>query len=198
MTSMTRRIVLMAMAVAMSAMMAASSGCAKRTEPSRPSSATDATGATGATGAPEAPADTSGAWLSVDDQVREAVFKHMFTHNASGMKDRAGVYFLAIDEGGGKRRDPSPALMARFAAQRPRVEPVSRADISFDQGVIHRQTGERGILFRIGAIKRVKDDVVEVEGGYHEGNLSASGNVYRVERIAGVWVVTGDKMEWIA
>ena len=185
----------------MTGMIAMAGGCAKRTEPARPdAAATPTTPATPSGASASAPASesTSTSWLSVDDQVREAVFRHLFIHNASGMKDSAQVYFLAIDEGGGKRRDPSPALMARFARQKPRVEPVSRADISFEKGAVHRETGERGLVFRVGAIKRVSDDVAEVEGGYYEGNLSASGNLFRVERNAGVWIVTSEKMQWIA
>lgn len=196
MTSIARRILLMVVAAAMTGTIAMAGGCAKRTTPSRPAAAA----------APEAPsvasasdsAATSTSWLPIDDQVREAVFRHLFTHNESSVKDRALVYFLAIDEGGGKRRDPSPALMAQFARQRPRVEPVSRADISFEKGAVHRDTGERGLVFRVSANKRVSDDVVEVEGGYYEGNLSASGNLFRVERKAGVWIVTDEKMQWIA
>lgn len=174
MTSMTRRLLLVvvAMAVAMVA-------------------ATTATMAM----APAASAASSA--LSVDDQVREAVFKHLFKQNASGMKERAAFYFLSLGDSD-KPQDPSPALMARFAEHRPRVEPVSRARISVEEGIRHRETGEKGIVFRVTAIKRVSDDVMEVEGGYHEGTLSASGNVFRVERKNGVWVVTDDKMQWIA
>jgi hypothetical protein len=207
-TPKTRRGLRMVLAAAMTGIMAMAGGCAKRTESSRPAAA-DAPAAAASPQTPSvAPAPTSApasaseststSWLSVDDQVREAVFRHLFVHNESGMKDSAQVYFLAIDEGGGKRRDPSPALMARFARQKPRVEPVSRADISFEKGAVHRETGERGLVFRVAAIKRVSDDVVEVEGGYYEGNLSASGTLFRVERNAGVWIVTSEKMQWIA
>jgi hypothetical protein len=200
MTFTMRRILLVAMAVAMIGMIAPASGCAKHPQPSRPAAAAPDTRsgeAASTSGAAPSTSDVAAATLSVDDQVREAVFRHQFKHNASGIKDRAAVYFLAIDEHG-KRRDPSPALMARFAQHRPRVEAVSRASGSFDEGVRHRETGEQGILFHVKAIKPVRDGVVEVEGGYYEGNLSSSGNFYRVERKAGVWVVTDDKMEWIA
>jgi hypothetical protein len=154
-------------------------GCAVATEPSQPAAAI----------APD---------LSVDDQVREAVFRYQFTHNASSQKDRAPVYFLALDDERDKPRDPSPALMARFAQHKPRVEPRSHADVSFDKGVIDRDTGERGLVFRVTSISFVSADVAVVEGGYYEANLSSSGNTYRVERKDGVWVVTEDKMQWIS
>ena len=131
--------------------------------------------------------------------MREAVFRYQFGHNGSGQKDRAAVYFLSLDtEFENKPQDPSPALMARFAQHKPRVEPRSHAQVSVDKGVVHRETGERGLIFRVTAITFVGADVAIVEGGYYEGNMSSSGNTYRVERKDGVWVVTDDKMEWIS
>jgi hypothetical protein len=194
---MTRRILLAATAAAMTvmAMMAMASGCATRTEPSRPAPAAATGTRSGSTAAASASASVS--TLSVDDQVREAVFRHLFAHNGSGSRDRAAVYFLSLGDVD-KPQDPSPALMARFAQHRPRVEAISRARVGFEEGVRHRDTGERGLVFGVNTIKRVSDDVVEVEGGYYEGNLSASGNFYRVERKAGVWVVTDDKMQWVS
>jgi hypothetical protein len=135
--------------------------------------------------------------LTVDDQVREAVFRYQFTHNASGMKERAPVYFLSLGEVGADQ-NPSAALMARFANHQPRVEPMSRASITLERGVRHRDTDERGLAFRVTSMKWVSADVVEVEGGYYEGSLSSSGNTYRVERTGGAWVVTGDTMHWIS
>jgi hypothetical protein len=44
----------------------------------------------------------------------------------------------------------------------------------------------------------VDEDKVLVNGGYYEGNLSASGNVYTVERKDHKWVVTKDQMLWIS
>jgi hypothetical protein len=195
MTSMTRRMVLAATAAAMTVTIAMAWGCAKRAEPSRPGAAPETSAVGTAPESASASAASSTSTLSVDDQVREAVFRHLFTHNASGMKDRAAVYFLSLAEIG-KSKDPSPALMARFAQHKPRVEAVSRARVSPDEGVRHRETGEPGLVFRVTAIKRVSNDVVDVECGYYEGNMSSSGNTYRVERKSGVWVVTDARMEW--
>jgi hypothetical protein len=197
---MTRRILRVAIAAAMTGMMgiaAMASGCAARTEPSSPAAGAPTSVSDAAAPAPAA-SNAAASTLSDDDQVREAVFRYLFTHNASGSKDRAAVYFLALGDGDEKQRDPSAALMARFAGHQPPVEPVSRARVGQFEGARHRGTGKSGIVFRISAIKRVSDDVVDVECGYYEGNLSASGEIYRVERKAGVWVVTEAKMQWIA
>jgi hypothetical protein len=42
------------------------------------------------------------------------------------------------------------------------------------------------------------DGSVDAVGGYYEANLSASGNVYRLKKINGKWVVVADEMKWIA
>jgi hypothetical protein len=195
MTFTTRRILLMAMAAAIAGMTVTATGCAKRTQPSSPAAAAPDT-------PPDADASASDAdasALSVDDQVREALFRYLFEHNESGSKDSAKVYFLAIVDERGKQQDPSREFLARFAGHRPRVEPVSRmASNATFEGVRHRETGDRGLLFHVGAITRVSDDAVEVEGGYYEANLSASGGTYLVERKDGVWVVTKPKMIWVA
>jgi hypothetical protein len=199
---MTRRILAATVAAiaAMTGMAAITSGCAMRTEASRPAAAapdTSSGAAASASGASASASDSASA-LSDDDQVREVLFRLLFKENASAMKDRAPIYFLAVADGLGKQRDPSSALMARFAGHRPRVERVSRAKVSSEEGARHRETGDPGLIFHVGLITRVSDDVVEAECGYYEGNLSASGGIYRVERKAGVWVVTGAKMQWIA
>lgn len=220
MTFTTRRILRVTMAAAIAGMMSTASGCAKHPQPASPAAAapdkpdtpdapakpdTPATpdknpgAAASASGAPPSSSDAAAAALSVDDQVREALFRYLFEHNESGSKDSAKVYFLAIVDEGGKQRDPSREFLARFAGHRPRVEPVSRmASNGTFEGVRHRETGDRGLLFHVGAITRMGDDAVEVEGGYYEANLSASGGTYLVERKDGVWVVTKPKMIWIA
>ena len=63
--------------------------------------------------------------------------------------------------------------------------------------VIHRESGRTGIIFWAASVEWVTDHIAEVEGGYHEAALSASGDTYRVER-RGRWFVTGHVMRWMA
>jgi hypothetical protein len=132
--------------------------------------------------------------VSFEDQVREAVFRYLF--KSEDPDKIAEVYFVAILDGD-KQRDASPALMKRFTGHRPRVVPASSAKVGFE-GAVQRDTGASGIVFHVGAIKRVSEDVLEVEAGHYTGNLSASGGTYRVERKDGVWVVTKWLAGWVA
>ena len=56
----------------------------------------------------------------------------------------------------------------------------------------------RNLRFSVAGVKWIDEITVEVEGGYYEGNLSSSGNVYRVHWLDGRWVVVGYKMNWIS
>jgi hypothetical protein len=126
------------------------------------------------------------------DDIREAVFRYQFEHNASGQKQNAKVYFLSL----GKDKEPGDAFIARFKDHKPPVKKLSQAQKTFE--VIDKETGERGLIFRAVTIKVIDANKVQVDGGYYEGGLSSSGNVYTVERKEGKWIVTKDQMLWIS
>jgi hypothetical protein len=52
--------------------------------------------------------------LGQEDDIREAVFRHQFDHNASGQQKTAHAYWLAIFVSE-KDSDPSAQFMKRFA-----------------------------------------------------------------------------------
>ncbi|MEJ7638905.1 MAG: hypothetical protein WKF75_13280 [Singulisphaera sp.] len=113
--------------------------------------------------------------------IYEAVFRHQFEHNSSAIQKDAKSYFLSV-----KDKDPSPALLKRFTGHKPPVNDGSKF-----------RTGQ-GLLFEIRSMKWLGDDAVEVLGGYYEHGLSASNNLYRVERRGARWVVTKDKLKGVA
>jgi hypothetical protein len=127
-----------------------------------------------------------------EDDIREAVFRYEFAHNASGQQQTAKVYFLSL----GKDTDPGDAFMSRFKDHKPPVKKRSQATGQFE--VIDKETGERGLIFRVTAIKRLDENKVVVDGGYYEAGLSSSGNTYTVERTEHKWGVTKDQMNWIS
>jgi hypothetical protein len=128
-----------------------------------------------------------------EEAIREAVFRYQFEHNASAQKQTAKVYFLSI----GDDKDPSDAFMARFDKHKPPVKKLSQAPGPLD--VNGKEIGDPGgLIFSVTTIEPVDEDKVLVNGGYYEGNLSASGNVYAVERKDHKWVVTKDQMLWIS
>ena len=125
--------------------------------------------------------------------VAEAVLRHLFDNNASGLRRGADYFFIALEKG-----DPPQEFLARFASERPLVLAVSQATSSALEGVKHKELGGRGLIFRISSIKWLDPNTAEVEGGYYEAGLSSSGNVYRVERRGGPWFVTKSEMRWIS
>jgi hypothetical protein len=125
------------------------------------------------------------------------VFRYQFQHNASGQRQTAGVYCLSLG-GLEASQNPSDELMSRFQSHEPPVKKVSQCTRSPVYGVQDKQTEKQGLIFRIDRISWVDDTEVEVEGGYYESGLSASGDFYRVVRKLGRWRVKEDRMLWIA
>ena len=126
------------------------------------------------------------------DDIREAVFRYEFENNASGQKRNAKVYFLSL----GKDKETDDAFIARFKDHKPPVKKRSQSKEDFE--VFDKETGERGLIFSAVTIKVVDANKVKVDGGYYEAQLSASGDVYTVERKDGKWIVTDDRMLWIS
>lgn len=137
-------------------------------------------------GAPPPPAGGS-------DDIREAVFRHLFQKNASGQQGGATVYCLQVEG----KKDPGPALMARFRQHTPPVVPASACTVG-PEGVRETATGKQGLLLRIDEIRKKGANQAEVNGGYFEAGLSASGNLYELSRENGRWVVRKDTMLWIS
>jgi hypothetical protein len=143
-----------------------------------------------------------------EDDIREVVFRYQFGKNASGQQQNTGVYCLEIvPRDLGKQPidpdysvnpvDPGEAFMKRFAGNQPAVKKGSECSQSVD-GVKDKATGASGLVFRVENIRWLKDTEVEVGGGYFEGGLSASGNVFKVAKESNKWVVKEDRMLWIS
>ena len=130
-----------------------------------------------------------------EDDIREAVFRHQFEHNASGQKQNANAYYLC---GPGKNRDLPADFMKRFATHKPPVRICSASHYDPNYGLVDNKTGRTGLSFHLGDVKWTSDSEVEVQGGYYEGNMSSSNNTYSVRKQNGKWVVTQDVMNTIA
>lgn len=131
-----------------------------------------------------------------DDDVREAVFRHLFDHNASGQQNAAKVFCLQIEG----KRDPPPELLRRFEGNRPPVKKASLCSFNpgHGRGGVEDETGAKGLIFRIDSIDHPTEDTATVEGGYFEAGLSASGNIYELVREGDRWIVKQDTMKWIS
>ena len=129
--------------------------------------------------------------LSEEDQIREAVFRHQFEYNASGLGKAANVYFLSVEG----YNDPSPLLLKQFDGHLPPVKPASASGSEPGTAqVLDRDSGLPGLIFWIEEIRWVSDDKVEVEGGYEEASESGSRNVYHLRKDGGCWEVVGSQM----
>jgi len=126
-----------------------------------------------------------------EDDIREAVFRWQFDHNVSGQQKRAKVYFLSVGE---KYGDPSDEFLKRFADNQPPVRKRSECTADAGKGVLDKKTGEQGLVFNVTRIQWKSDTEVEVEGGYYEAGLSASGNIYTLKKEQGKWKVVNDKL----
>lgn len=129
--------------------------------------------------------------------VREAVFRHQFEDNASGQQQSVAYYFLALGNPT-EREDPPPEFLKRFEGHTPKVVPVSQSTAADNSAVIHQDDGKRGLIFQITNLQWIDETTAEVQGGYYEGNVSASGNLYRVEKRGDEWVVTDDRVMWMS
>jgi hypothetical protein len=138
---------------------------------------------------------TDAARVNQENDIREAVFRHQFDHNASGQRTDAAVYCLSV---GSKETDPSDEFMKRFADHKPPVRKLSECNVDPVNGVVDKSTGKSGLIFRVTSITWVSDMEVGVAGGYYEAGLSSSGNTYTVRKEQGKWKVTADKMNWIS
>ena len=134
-----------------------------------------------------APADNNQAppdrTASTND-IAEAVFRYQFDHNASAIQKGAEKYCLSLPG----EKMPTAEFLKRFEGNRP---PVLAAD------QCERKSG-RSLFFRVQKLDWRKDNEVWVRGGYWEGNLSSSIEMFRVLNENGKWVVKGARMEAIS
>ncbi len=151
---------------------------------------------------PSPPPDDSTpyAWTHSTEEldILEATLRYFFENNASSNTNlgRGDFLFVALGEGEAGV-DPSPQLLARFADHAPPVMPASLMEMS-GGGVKHKDRGGNGTLFHIDRIRPADDNTVDVDCGYWEADLSASGNSYRLKKHGGSWVVVGGGMWWIS
>jgi hypothetical protein len=136
---------------------------------------------------------------SDEDAVRLTVFRHQ-VDDASAWHRSVPFVCLEVDQGG-QTRDPSPFIMAAMRGLRPPAVPVSSCEVAArGRGVFLKDDHAkgRGVIFRTEEVK-IDDEKATVTGGYYEANLSASGDIFTVERQSdSSWRVTDVKQQWVA
>jgi len=136
-------------------------------------------------------------WRTEDD-IREAVFRYQMQHIGADMRHKADAYYLSVTTFWFDW-SPSDGFLSRFMNQKPPVMPVSQCTAEAD-GVKNktRWWQNEGLILSVGSVKWISDREAEVEGGYFEHGTSASGNIYRVIKRHGRWVVVHDRLIWIS
>ena len=121
---------------------------------------------------------------AAEEEIAEAVFRRQFDHNASAIQKNAEKYCLSLPGD----RMPSAEFLKRFEGNQPPVVAADQCD---------RKSG-KNLFFRINAFNWREDGEVWVRGGYYEGNLSSSLELFQVVNENGKWIVKGQRMEAIS
>lgn len=127
----------------------------------------------------------------------EALYRHQIGNNASGGQRNVALLCLGAGTHPDRLSDPPAGLLARFSRNKPPVKGFSACrwnDIHWTD----RSTGAHAIVHYMTDLTCASATRCTAHGGYLEGNLSASGNRYELERKGGRWQVTADTMEWIS
>lgn len=128
----------------------------------------------------------------IDLDMAEAVFRYQFENNGSELYTDASAYFLEV-----RKTDPEDAFINRFKGLQPPVKKKSQCSTK-GMRVTDRKTGKRGLMFNVDKTAMTGADTAEAWGGYLEGELSASSNIYFLNRKNGKWSVEKDKVNWNA
>ncbi len=118
------------------------------------------------------------------EDIAEAVFRYQFDHNASALQKKAETYCLSLPG----ETMPSAELLRRFAGNHPPVAAANQCE----------RKGVKNLFFRVQKLDWHGDNEVWVRGGYWEGNLNSSVEMFRVVNQNGKWVVKGARMEAIS
>lgn len=150
--------------------------------------------------------------LATEDDIREVVLRYQMEAWAKGGDDgekeakdetekaiaahlNFPVFYISIDD-----KDPSDAFLERFKNFPRAVKRASESEIDKQHrnAVVDKVTHRPGIVFRVEKIRWHGANSVEVEGGYFCDGLCASGEIFKLRRKQGKWIVTGSGMRWIS
>ncbi len=148
-----------------------------------------------------------------EENIRETLFRYLFNppadapyeptpyerkHHVQPLPPRPDlrhpykVYFLEVGSG----KDPSGALLQRFAGHTPVVKKTSASYVDRKAkdfamyAVKDKATGAIGVVFRVGAVRWRDHSRAEVWAGHYSGGRNASSSLYTLTRTGRRWSVT--------
>lgn len=122
--------------------------------------------------------------------MREAVFRYLFEDDGCGCASVVSVYFLSFGSSKMTDADPPSQFMTRFRGHELQVRPVSQSTSDVARGVCDKETGERGIILRVGRVVWMSGTEIQVRGGYYSNGVSAATSLYQATLEDGRWEVT--------
>ena len=117
-----------------------------------------------------------------------ATYRYLFANNASALQGEAANYCLGVGARSAAS-EPPEALMTVLAGVTPEVQPVSACRTTETSQVVN-MSGQRSLIFNLAQIRCNGSADCLFEGGYQEGNLSASRGQYRARLVNGQWQVS--------
>jgi len=114
-----------------------------------------------------------------------ATYRYMFVNNASALKSEAATYCVGI----GTRSDlsePPATLLKALDDITPDVRPASECRAA-ERAV--NSVGQPSLIFSLVQVRCDSATNCLFQGGYYEGNLSASSGQYRARLVNGEWQV---------
>lgn len=123
-------------------------------------------------------------------EAQAAALEIVFASNVSPLGAGAATFRVASGDTGSAWSDPDPALLAALRRNQ-KVKPVSACTVPANGGfVTETATGQRALVFHARPDRCETPDDCLVSAGYHEANMSAQHNPYRVRRSGGRWTAT--------
>lgn len=124
-------------------------------------------------------------WFTQGDRAEREARNESERRLARGLNFR--FYFISING-----QDPSNDFVKRFQDLPRQIKKVSRCNQKkrYLGSVVDKDTKQNGIIFSADSIRWLGPDQVEVDGGYHCGNLCGGGEVFSMQLQSGKWVVT--------
>lgn len=129
--------------------------------------------------------------------VQEAAIRYQFEHNHSGQQQAAKVFCVEMRQGQ-SRADPDDDMLKRLAGGGRLIRKRSACDVNGESLVVDRQTGVPGLIVSVGTVSWISASEATIEGGYYEASLSASSNLFHLQKVDGKWRVTRDELLAIA
>jgi len=142
----------------------------------------------------ESPTEPS---LSVDDAIREVVFRNELTHDI-----QTSVVFLSLiqlDSTGNTagKSDPSQDLMVRFKDNNPPVKRYSQS--RFDSSrYVDIETGKQGVLLFAYPLQWQSTTNVQVDVGVYDAPLNGMGSRYFLHKESYNWIIDSLRVLWVS